>query len=165
MYKTVTKTVRFLNPYWRKRTSPHIKLFLFVAVLLTFSLWDDYVVLIHHLFKMNFEDLITCEQLSQDTLALSASQVNASCLSLIGWLLWAMCRHAKIMANLQMFDVGRPVGFMHHGLIQLRWDKWKDYLCLFLKWLIYRVLTGGDPCGSWACFADMAWKIHVWLHG
>lgn len=80
-----------------------------------FSLWDYYVVLVHHLFKMNFEDLTTYEQLSQDTLALSAPQVKASCFSLIGWLLWAMPRHAEIMASLQMFDVGRPVVFCING--------------------------------------------------
>lgn len=64
---------------------PLIKLFLFVAALLTFSLWDSYVVLVHHLFKMSFEDLTASGQLSQDTLALSAPQVKASQFSLIGW--------------------------------------------------------------------------------
>lgn len=64
---------------------------------------------------MNFEGSTTYEQLSQDTLALSTPQVKASCFSLIGWLLWAMSRHAKIMANLLMFGMGRRVGFCING--------------------------------------------------
>jgi len=29
--------------------------------------------------------------------------------------LTAVCRHAKIVASLQMFDVGRPLGFCFNG--------------------------------------------------